>query len=828
MAIRAYGSLSPETQVLVIGDAPSRAEENMGSAWSIGSDICKHLAKVGLLTNTVGTYIFNSESEISNDVLFPQKKKDITEAHQIDPFPVAGEKPLTVHSRYLSHRENFFAYLRSALKEAPNIKFIVPMGNIALYTLTGKWGIHDWRGSLLTPNLPEIPQIKEGKICILPIRPMTHLEAQPQLSLAFASDFNKLKEYQNVTNFIEALTPRYNFTLNPSFEEAIKLLENVHLQASLTKKPISIDIETRGNFIASVAFAANEIDAFCIPFARLVPSIEDEPLEETEDRVSNFSLEEEVLLIKKIRELSEDPNIRVLGHNFNFDNTVFFNTIFFTFPQIEDTMTMFHSIFSDVPKSLDILSSIFSPKYVYWKNDRSEDNWSEGESTFWNYNCLDVVRTYEVYSALKSVLQSMGMTEVYKFQKELQSQVLIVNLRGILFDSSKQVLLRREVEATTETIADRLKSILLIDGSVNFNSSDQVKSIFYEYLGQRPVKVRNGSDFSISSGDEALNVIVEREPILKGIVDLLKSYRSSKVFANTFLSSYTSPATGRMHTTFNICGTATYRFSSSKALDKTGLNFQNLPKGDEGDVEYPMPNIRSLFLPDAGHFIFDTDLDSADLRIVVAESGCKWMKEQLDAGKKPYVEIMKRYYNDDTMTKKSHPKEYTIFKSLCHGTNYLGTAPGLAKRLNLDTGEVKKIQDWYFDLNPEIKEWQSSIKKKVNKGQPISNVWGYKKYFWGGIVETTYNEAVAWIPQSTVAILINRLLVAIGKHEKRIQLLAQVHDSLVGQGLASDEDALIERIRSLSQITLPFASGEIVIPLGVQTSRENWGAVAAR
>ena len=58
-----------------------------------------------------------------------------------------------------------------------------------------------------------------------------------------------------------------------------------------------------------------------------------------------------------------------------------------------------------------------------------------------------------------------------------------------------------------------------------------------------------------------------------------------------------------------------------------------------------LPNIRRNFLPDPGKFIFDSDLDSADLRIVTWESDCTEMKAMFREGKKPYVEVVAGIHN---------------------------------------------------------------------------------------------------------------------------------------------------------------------------------------
>jgi len=279
----------------------------------------------------------------------------------------------------------------------------------------------------------------------------------------------------------------------------------------------------------------------------------------------------------------------------------------------------------------------------------------------------------------------------------------------------------------------------------------------------------------------------------------------------------------RMRTNFNVCGTETYRFSSSKNAFGSGGNLQNIPKGGETeDAGLDLPNIRNNFIPDAGHTMFDIDLDSADLRIVTWESDCAWMKGNFREGKKPYIEVMKEYYQNPDMNKYSHPREYAMFKSLCHGTNYLGTAEGIAPRIGLDVGMTQKVQDWYFALCPEIRDWQERIKDQVRRKRYVENVFGYRNYFFDKIEGTIFNQAVAWIPQSTVGCLINRAWINIEDNMPEAEILLQVHDSLVGQYENHHGDWAKRRIIELSQVPLPYAE-PLTIPVGIVTSQKSWG-----
>ena len=118
----------------------------------------------------------------------------------------------------------------------------------------------------------------------------------------------------------------------------------------------------------------------------------------------------------------------------------------------------------------------------------------------------------------------------------------------------------------------------------------------------------------------------------------------------------------------------------------------------------------------------------------------------LAEGKNPYVEIAKEYYRDPTITKK-HPR-YRDFKSLAHGTHYLGTPQGLADRIGLSVMECEKVQKWYFGKMPEIKRWQDDFKDQVAKRRYVENCFGYRCYVFDRIegASHTLDRSGEWMP----------------------------------------------------------------------------------
>jgi hypothetical protein len=85
-------------------------------------------------------------------------------------------------------------------------------------------------------------------------------------------------------------------------------------------------------------------------------------------------------------------------------------------------------------------------------------------------------------------------------------------------------------------------------------------------------------------------------------------------------------------------------------------------------------------------------------------------------------------------------------------------------------------------------------------------------------------EALAWIPQSTVACVINRALLNLAVNVPQVELMLQVHDSLVGQYRTVYEKTVLPSVHENMLITIPYPD-PLIIPCGIKTSRVSWGAV---
>jgi DNA polymerase I-like protein with 3'-5' exonuclease and polymerase domains len=491
-------------------------------------------------------------------------------------------------------------------------------------------------------------------------------------------------------------------------------------------------------------------------------------------------------------------------------------------------MIAHHSAWAGLQKSLAFQASMYCNHYVYWKDDGKTWNpAATGEDQLWRYNCVDCVRTREVGEAVSETIEQLGLQAVDAFQQRMFWPVLQCMQRGIAIDKR----LRNEFAAELMSEMEKREAFFyrVLGHTLNPRSSKQMTELFYGDLKQQPIftPAKRGIPGHLSCDGAALEKIAVREPLLRPLIRAISEYRSLGVFLSTFVLAPLD-IDGRMRTSYNICGTETYRFSSSENAFGSGTNLQNIPKGgDDDDTGLALPNVRKIFVPDPGYTIFDTDLSKADLRIVTWEADEPEMKAMLREGRDPYVEVAREFYKDPSIRKTnpdgSENPRYRTFKSFCHGTHYLGTPAGLAQRLGLTVHVAESTQRWYLGRFSRIREWQKEFCAQLRSRRYVQNIFGYRRYYFDRVDDATCREAIAWLPQSTVALYINRIWMAIYEQHPHIQILLQVHDSLVGQFPTWRKDGCLKQLAAASQITLPYPD-PLIIPVGVKHSEVSWGA----
>ena len=483
--------------------------------------------------------------------------------------------------------------LKARLEEAqPNV--VLACGDAALFVMCGEVGITKWRSSILNST---------GVMAGYKVIP-TFTPEQTQAMYAWRFlQIHDIKRAVAESAFPEVRQPQWDFIIRPGFATVMRVLNRIHdMAATVPDAPrtatnahdayqtttgairpanapetpglveekllLSGDVETRQGSITCFGIAWSPLEALCIPLLQVGSD------------VHYWTEEEEREIVILLHKLFKHDKIVWTFQNGAYDFQYFARQWGFIPKHSIDTMIQQHTVWTGLQKSLDFQSSLYLDYHRYWKDEGKEFHNSvkspADEDEYWTYNCKDCVVTYALVEHHQKQIVQYEQEGPYAFQREQAMVVLKMMLRGVLIDRERKSSLAMEL---LDAIALREQRLTELAGfPLNINSPKQVTEFFYQTLGQKSILNRYSGNPTADSN--ALELIGIREPLLRPLIDLINELRSLGVFLSTFVKAPLSED-GRFRSSYNICGTETLRWSSSKDVFGQGLNLQNIPKGNE-------------------------------------------------------------------------------------------------------------------------------------------------------------------------------------------------------------------------------------------------------
>lgn len=831
-------------RIMIVGEAPGAEEERQLAPFvgASGMELNRMLADAGITRSECFLTNLCKERPPRNDITLwfrkslkfsskPTKEDEKKRAAGIEPREFVHLRNMLVSPKVLAG----FELLRKEIALV-NPSIIIAVGNSSMWALTGKWGIVKWRGSMLHSDYDGT-----HKQVIPTYHPAAVLRQWSWRAIA-VNDLRRAGRFRNGATYSP---PPYRFMLRPSYSDAEHLLIRLIGLAATQLSPLrlSFDIETRKGHIACAGISWTPLDAICIPFMC------------AERKEGYWDLGQEARIVQLLSQLLTHENVRVVGQFITYDSQYTWRWWHFV-PRVEqDSMISHHSMFSDMPKSLAFQASMYCPYYVFWKDEGKDWEKHMREEELWHYNCLDCVYTDEVGRIELETVKKMGLQNVHEFQQSLFWPVLQAMQRGVRIDTRRRDEMILEVQVEISRREQFIHELL--GHPLNPDSPLQMHALFYQDFGM-PVQMKRGKPGEPSKPtleEEALTHLAQIEPLLKPLINAILDIRTLRKFLSNFLYRPLS-WDGRMRCSFNIGGSEggksapkTYRLSSSEDAFGSGTNLQTIPSEKSKSIgkaaargaidglgdPYQFPNIREIFIPDPGYTWFDLDLERADLFVVAWEADDADLKAAMRlgvdihllnafvlAGKEPppYEELCEshpRYLDHRTPLK--HQREFA--KVFCHGTDYGGQPPTMAKHTGRTVHDVERAQRLWFGAHPGIKRWHERVKSQIVRYRSIENRFGYRWVIFDRI-DGILPEALAWIPQSTVAIVINKIWERIYRELPAVQILLQLHDSLPGQFPTRQANSLLTSIREHAKIVVPYPD-PLVIPASIRTSEISWG-----
>lgn len=243
--------------------------------------------------------------------------------------------------------------------------------------------------------------------------------------------------------------------------------------------------------------------------------------------------------------------------------------------------------------------------------------------------------------------------------------------------------------------------------------------------------------------------------------------------------------------------------------------------------DFKLPNIRRLFVPDKGYMIFDADLKGADGQVVAWEADDKELKEWLATGVDMHVKHCAEVGGDTqilTLDARSY-EFYALrqsYKHATHGTHYGASAYALSRHpaIGWPKAKAERYIARYFQRRPGVREWHNRTMHELSTKRSATNKFGYRILYFDRI-DGLLPQALAWVPQSTVACATFRGAFQLRKAIPSVEILLQVHDSLVFQ-LPFHLCDKIDLIRDSLVVEVPYPE-PLRLPWGLARSDKSWG-----
>lgn len=663
---------------------------------------------------------------------------------------------------------------RNLAKINPNV--IIAVGEVVLQALTDYVAVDKYRGSPLPCKLKD-------NVIVLPVEHYKEYYGSPAWQPLTDFYLQKAYSYRDLTEL--PWRP-----LEVIITKDIALLEREFLSADYINNPesvLAIDIECSYSEMTCIGFAKDENTAYVIPLVHAVST-------------------ELAGLLKLIDRIQRSPVKKIL-QNGNFDITyqgyyygIKVNNFYW------DCMLCNHSLWPNLPKGLDTVSSIFTDEKFWkdegkqWKLTYDKVNWKQ----FFEYNGKDVANLITIQKNQKELLAARGTEATFRQEMDLCYPLITIELQGMAINLEKQGELRQIAELNIHKW-ELFKSTMLGDLDINTKSPPQLANLLYNKL-KFPKRIKDGK---ITTNIDAMISLIPLDPILiKSIIilnDWKKEYSSYKVKLGP---------DGRTRTTFKPAGTATGRLASSKSITGTGDNLQTVTK-----------KLRVFYEPDPGHLLLQADYSKAESWIVAALAEDEKMLAAL------FGEDFHSTNASNILGKivtKANYSDRQLGKRIGHGASYGMTAFLLQKVLLKDgysfsQAETQALLDMFFMNYPKVQtNFHAWIRQQLSTNMTLENPFGRKITFWQHWGTKLFNAAYAWIPQGTVGDMTNKALINISNNIPEVDLRLQVHDSLVMQIKPEDlNQQLINRITEQMVMPITIKNTTVNIPIDIELG-PNW------
>ncbi len=400
----------------------------------------------------------------------------------------------------------------------------------------------------------------------------------------------------------------------------------------------------------------------------------------------------------------------------------------------------------------------------------------------------DLVR--ELSEKLSPQIDELGLRDLYE-SVELPLVPILARMEqeGVLLDSDRLAGISRQMESEIDALTRQIYE--LAGSTFNINSTQQLAKVLFDDL-QLPAPPLRGKTKARSTASDVLEEIAPTHEIVPKVLD----YRRQTKLKNTYvdaLPTLVSPKTGRLHTTYNQCGSSTGRLSSSNP------NLQNIPIRTERGRE-----IRAAFVARPGWKLLAADYSQIELRVLAHISQDPVLVDAFRNGEDIHTRTAAEVFGVPPLAVGAEERRRA--KAVNFGIVY-GLSPfGLSKQLGIPQSESRQYINAYFERYAGVKKFMDGAiadarrnghtRTLLGRRRPIPDLDSRNPAARGFAERTAINSPI----QGSAADLIKLAMIRVDRRLRetgsQALMLLQVHDELlfeVPEAEVADLAAIVKR-----------------------------------
>ena len=320
-----------------------------------------------------------------------------------------------------------------------------------------------------------------------------------------------------------------------------------------------------------------------------------------------------------------------------------------------------------------------------------------------DYAALDAVASYRLARVQTDLLKARNLVRCYQLMRDAQPAIARLELNGCPFDGVAHAALIAQWQAQAEQARAELDSLL---NGANPDSPLQLATWLSNNLPRNALanwpKTTTGQ-LSTDADTLAGLTLPALEP--------LKRYKVAVKGLSTYGAGYAkhlSPATGRIHASFSLGGTATGRLSCSNP------NIQNPPRD---------PAFRALFAPPPGRCLVVADYGQIELRVAALVSGDPAMLAVYEQGEDLHRKTAAAFLGKEPGAVSKAERQ--IAKGINFGMLFGSGSKGLqafcksSYGVDLSLTQADKARAAFFASYPGLSAWQGQTRKAAELAKQV-------------------------------------------------------------------------------------------------------------